>query len=206
MAALDEKLRREMQTEIRALQRGLDAAFLQVTHSQEEALTMSDRIAVMNRGRIEQLGTPTEVFERPASRFVAQFMGMLNLWDGKVGAIDGPLVRVELQAASVWGRWTGPVAPRLDQPAFLAVHPQRIQAASSASVPAAARPGDNDPGENEVSGRIRKLTYKGAETELVVDADLGPLIASVARPDAVQGESAHCRWSPLECAVGPQRV
>jgi ABC-type Fe3+/spermidine/putrescine transport system ATPase subunit len=205
MAALDEKLRREMQTEIRALQRGLTATFLQVTHSQEEALTMSDRIAVMNRGRIEQLGTPTAVFERPASRFVAQFMGMLNVWDGKVGAIDGELVRVELGVASLWGRWTGSAGPRLDQPAFLAVHPERIKTEAAGPVPAEAAPAVTRPAANAVSGRIRTLTYKGAETELVIDAELGPLIAAVARPDAVQGESVHCRWSALDCAVGPQQ-
>jgi ABC-type Fe3+/spermidine/putrescine transport system ATPase subunit len=197
MAALDEKLRREMQTEIRALQRGLGTTFLQVTHSQEEALTMSDRIAVMNAGRVEQLGTPTEIFERPASRFVAQFMGMLNVWDGTVGAIDGELVRLDRATGSLWGRWTGVRAPALDLPAFLAVHPQKIQPAAPLPAPAGA-------GQNEVFGRIRSATYKGAETELLIDADLGPLIAAVARPHAVQGERASFLWSPLECAVGPQ--
>jgi ABC-type Fe3+/spermidine/putrescine transport system ATPase subunit len=199
MAALDEKLRREMQGEIRDLQRSLGTTFLQVTHSQEEALTMSDRIAVMNAGRIEQLGTPTEVFERPASRFVAQFMGMLNVWDGRIGAIDGELVRLDRANRSLWGRWSGLAAPSLDLPAFLAVHPQRIQAFGSVS----ARAG---PRQNEVTGRIRGATYRGAETEVVIEADLGPLIAAVARPEGVAGEQARFHWDPLECAVGPQSV
>jgi len=197
MAALDEKLRREMQSEVRALQRGLGTTFLQVTHSQEEALTMSDRIAVMNAGRIEQLGTPAEVFERPASRFVAQFMGMLNVWDGRIGAIDGELVRLDLAKGSLWGRWTGVSVPGLQAPAFLAVHPQKIQPAGSVPVPA-------DEERNRVQGRIRSATYKGAETELLIDAELGPLIAAVARPQASTGESVAFCWSAQQCAVGPQ--
>jgi ABC-type Fe3+/spermidine/putrescine transport system ATPase subunit len=197
MAALDEKLRREMQLEIRALQRGLGTTFLQVTHSQEEALTMSDRIAVMNAGRIEQLGTPAEVFERPASRFVALFMGMLNVWDGIVGAIDGELVRLDLAAGSLWGRWTGIGVPHLAEPAFMAVHPQQIQTADSLQ----ALPGG---AWNQVTGRIHSATYRGAETELMIDAPLGPLIAAVARPQAATGESVAVGWNARQCAVGPQ--
>jgi ABC-type Fe3+/spermidine/putrescine transport system ATPase subunit len=197
MAALDEKLRREMQLEIRALQRSLGTTFLQVTHSQEEALTMSDRIAVMNAGRIEQLGTPEAVFERPASRFVAQFMGMLNVWDGSIGAVDDELVRLDLATGSLWGRWTGIGAPGLGQQAFLAVHPQNIQPSASAQAAIGAA-------RNEVKGRVRSATYKGAETELVIDAELGPLIAAVAPSQIGAGEANAFCWSARQCAVGPR--
>jgi ABC-type Fe3+/spermidine/putrescine transport system ATPase subunit len=197
MAALDEKLRREMQMEIRALQRELGTTFLQVTHSQEEALTMSDRIAVMNAGRIEQLGTPTAVFERPASRFVAQFMGMLNVWDGRIGAVEGELVRLDLASGPLWGCWTGIGLPSLGQPAFLAVHPQKIQPSGSGPAPTGAA-------QNEVTGRVRSSTYKGAETEIVIDAELGPLIAAVAPSQVGAGDAGAFCWSAQQCAVGPR--
>jgi putative spermidine/putrescine transport system ATP-binding protein len=79
LGALDLKLRQEMQTELKRIQREVGITFVYVTHDQEEALTMSDRVAIMNRGRIEQLGSPTEVYERPATEFVAGFIGVSNL-------------------------------------------------------------------------------------------------------------------------------
>jgi spermidine/putrescine transport system ATP-binding protein len=196
MAALDEKLRREMQAEIRALQRALGATFLQVTHSQEEALTMSDRIAVMNVGRIEQLGTPTDIFERPASRFVAQFMGMLNVWDGKIGAIDGELVRLDHAQRSLWGCWTGSVAPAVGKSGFLAVHPQKLRLLEAA-------PESDRQRQNDVSGRISSATYKGAETEFVIETDIGPFVAALAQCSATSGSLRTLAWRPQDCAVGP---
>ena len=79
LGALDLKLRQEMQTELKRIQREVGITFIYVTHDQEEALTMSDRVAVMNQGRIEQLGSPTDVYERPATEFVAGFIGVSNL-------------------------------------------------------------------------------------------------------------------------------
>jgi ABC-type Fe3+/spermidine/putrescine transport system ATPase subunit len=84
LAALDPKLRKEMRTELKAMQRKTGITFLFVTHDQEEALSMSDKVAVMNQGRIEQFGTPEEVYLRPATPFVAGFLGALN-WFGKAG-------------------------------------------------------------------------------------------------------------------------
>ena len=81
LGALDLKLRQEMQTELKRIQREVGITFIYVTHDQEEALTMSDRLAVMNRGQIEQIGTPVEVYERPATEFVAGFIGVSNLID-----------------------------------------------------------------------------------------------------------------------------
>jgi len=90
LGALDRKLREHMQIEIKALQRKLRVTVIYITHDQEEALTMSDRIAVMNLGRVEQIGTPADLYERPANRFVASFLGESNFIDGKVaGRHDG---------------------------------------------------------------------------------------------------------------------
>jgi putative spermidine/putrescine transport system ATP-binding protein len=84
LGALDLKLREQMQVELKEIQRDLGITFIFVTHDQEEALTLSDRVAVFNNGRIEQLGTPSELYERPASRFVADFVGTSNLFDDRV--------------------------------------------------------------------------------------------------------------------------
>jgi putative spermidine/putrescine transport system ATP-binding protein len=84
LGALDLKLREEMQLELKAIQQEVGITFIYVTHDQEEALTMSDRLAVFNRGRIEQVGSPAEVYERPATRFVAGFVGTSNLLSGDV--------------------------------------------------------------------------------------------------------------------------
>ena len=90
LGALDLKLRQEMQIELKAIQQTVGLTFIYVTHDQEEALTMSDRIAVFNRGRIEQVGTPAEVYERPATGFVAGFVGVSNVLEGAVArAITG---------------------------------------------------------------------------------------------------------------------
>jgi len=84
LGALDLKLRKEMQLELKALQQQLGITFIYVTHDQEEALTMSDRIAVMSRGKVQQIGTPVEIYERPKNRFVADFIGESNFLDGKL--------------------------------------------------------------------------------------------------------------------------
>jgi spermidine/putrescine transport system ATP-binding protein len=196
MAALDEKLRREMQSEIRALQRELGTTFLQVTHSQEEALSMSDRIAVMNCGRIEQLGTPADIFERPASRFVAEFMGLLNVRDGRIGAVDGMLVRLDHAGASLWGSWTGVGAPSVGQLAFMAVHPQKIRLSEGDSPSRQHR-------SNDIKGQIRSATYKGAQTEVTVDTGIGVFVVALAQPLSSSGTLHTLAWYPQDCAVGP---
>ena len=95
LGALDLKLRKQMQIELKRLQKKLGITFIYVTHDQEEALTMSDRIAVMHGGVLEQLDVPTEIYEHPKTRFVAGFIGETNIYDGKVVAKDGDLLTVE---------------------------------------------------------------------------------------------------------------
>lgn len=95
LGALDLKLRKSMQIELKRLQKKLGITFVYVTHDQEEALTMSDRIAVMNGGIIDQLAAPMEIYNRPATRFVAGFIGESNIFDGQVTAVDGSTITVE---------------------------------------------------------------------------------------------------------------
>jgi spermidine/putrescine transport system ATP-binding protein len=88
LGALDLKLRKEMQLELKALQQQLGITFIYVTHDQEEAMTMSDRIAVMSKGKVQQTGTPVEIYERPANRFVADFIGESNFFEGKIKSLS----------------------------------------------------------------------------------------------------------------------
>ena len=101
LGALDLKLRKEMQLELKTLQREVGITFIYVTHDQEEALTMSDRIAVMSKGNVLQIGKPEEVYERPASKYVADFIGETNFIDGVVKGQSGSKVEVELQDTGV---------------------------------------------------------------------------------------------------------
>src|SRR5512143_3333265 len=88
LGALDLKLRKEMQLELKALQQQLGITFIYVTHDQEEAMTMSDRIAVMSKGKVQQMGTPVEIYERPANQFVADFIGESNFLEGRIKSLS----------------------------------------------------------------------------------------------------------------------
>jgi spermidine/putrescine transport system ATP-binding protein len=145
LGALDLKLRRGMQLELKRLQRRLGTTFVYVTHDQEEALTMSDRIAVMDKGRVLQVGSPREVYERPATRFVADFLGEANLLDGAV-ADGGVRVADSLLRSATEGR---PAGARVT----LCLRPERVELASS--------------GEG-LAGVVEEAVYAGSEVKYVV--------------------------------------
>jgi len=96
LGALDLQVRKRMQNELKRIQRDVGITFIYVTHDQEEALTLSDRIVVMNKGKVEQVGTPAEVYSEPATRFVLDFIGSANSFDGQISEIDGSYARIEL--------------------------------------------------------------------------------------------------------------
>ncbi len=146
LGALDLKLRRGMQIELKRLQRKLGTTFVYVTHDQEEALTMSDRIAVMDKGRVLQVGTPQDVYERPATRFVADFLGEANLLDAEVTQ-DG--VRV----GTVLLRMASADRPAVGAKATLCVRPERMTLSSS---------GDGLPGV------VEEAIYAGSETKYLI--------------------------------------
>jgi len=160
LGALDKKLREQMQLEIKHLHKKLGMSVIYVTHDQEEALTMSDRIAVFNNGRIEQIGTPSALYEHPATRFVADFIGETNLFPGVVAeiadgysAVDGAGMRLRARHAGGLGR---------GQSVFVAVRPERTHL----SQPAAAEPA----AENRVLGQVVELIYLGRSRKYVVRA------------------------------------
>ncbi len=156
LGALDLKLRKELQVELHQIQRRLGTTFICVTHDQEEALVMSHRVAVMNAGRIEQLDTPQTLYERPRTRFVAQFLGSCNLIAGRVAASSPESLLVQTPVGDLRVR-RQPDARQLaaGSPATLSVRPEKLalQAGCAAAPP------------NEFCARIEEVIYNGAETQ-----------------------------------------
>jgi len=129
LSNLDAKLRQEMRTEIRDLVKDSGATAVYVTHDQEEALSMADRLVVMNRGRVVQSGTPRELFERPAQRFVAGFIGAANLLPGRVVSVDDGRAVLDVGGLTITG-CAAPGSLTLDQPAVAVLRPEHLQVQS----------------------------------------------------------------------------
>lgn len=168
MAALDRKLREATQFELMDLQSELGMTFMVVTHDQDEAMTMADRMAVMDHGRLVQIGPPDVIYEAPANRYVAEFVGDINILSGRVALVSGDLVRVETSIA-------GPVELDEDAPAFgagdavlIGLRPEKITL--SHDEPAQA--------VNKVSGEIWDIGYLGDFTmvQVMVGGESGQLI------------------------------
>jgi spermidine/putrescine transport system ATP-binding protein len=173
LGALDLKLRKEMQLELKALQQEVGITFVYVTHDQEEALTMSDVIVVMHDGRIQQQGRPTELYERPRNRFVADFIGGSNAMPGRLlareAATGSALVETD-RGVRLRGAITDPDARPADGAVVVvAVRPERMEVRAGSPAPEA--------GWSAVEGRLRQRTYLGEQTEYRVATDLvGELI------------------------------
>jgi spermidine/putrescine transport system ATP-binding protein len=194
LGALDLKLRKGLQIELKRIQREVGITFVYVTHDQEEALTMSDRIAVMNEGVIEQIAAPEEVYERPAPTFVAGFIGVSNLMPGKVVGADGERARVDLEAgveveAERKGLDEGDRCHAVVRPEKLVIHG------------AADRPADGHP---TVEGTVHSSVFLGTATQIVVglagDVALTVLVpnADEAQRQSLPGGGAQVRlsWAP----------
>ena len=170
LAALDRKLREEMRAELREILREVGITTVFVTHDQEEALSLSDRIAVMNQGRIEQLGPPRAVYERPATRFVADFIGGSSRLRGRASAPDrvdlGAGVSVEVRLARLL---------EVGEAVELGIRPERVAVGPPGAIGGTAA--------NRLTGRITRLTYLGAQTEVAVEIAGGQsLLGLVAEP------------------------
>jgi spermidine/putrescine transport system ATP-binding protein len=196
LAALDKKLRREMQIELQNLQRSLGITFVLVTHDQEEALSMSDRVCIMREGRIVQVGTPRELYDEPASRYVADFVGKSNFFAGVVRRVSGASAEVDLDAGIVaTARMSAtalPIAP--GGKVSLSVRPEQM---------ALARQAETLPRENAFRARAEILNriFLGEHTEyLVKEERLGPFLvlsprqAELGERPFEVGESIHVGW------------
>ena len=169
LSALDKKLREEMQLELRALQRTVGITFVFVTHDQEEALTLSDRIAIMADGRVLQIDSPRGLYERPANRRVAEFVGTMNLIPGRIGAASGG--SAELDAGPL-GRFEAPAidTPAAGTEAFLALRPEKLVLSGGAAGSQA-----------RLKGRVSEAAYLGDRIhyQVAVEGLERPLSVSV---------------------------
>jgi spermidine/putrescine transport system ATP-binding protein len=194
LGALDLKLRRQMQVELKRIQQEVGITFIYVTHDQEEAMTMSDRIAVMNRGRYEQLGDPESLYERPATRFVASFLGISNLLPGTVEGTEATYATVRLANDA---RVRAPAAAVNGQANVdVGVRPEKIRLRDPAEAPPS--------GHNELNGIVRDASYMGVSTQYVVEAPGGVHLTvyeqNVERAKRSElwapGEAVRMTWSP----------
>jgi spermidine/putrescine transport system ATP-binding protein len=193
LAALDLKLRQAMQLELKRIQREVGITFVFVTHDQNEALTMSDRLVVMNAGRIEQLGSPREVYEHPRTRFVAGFIGTSNLITGIVLEMDGATAVLRCGAEeSLVVPDAAAAGAAVGAPLDVTVRPEKI-------VISVERPA---PGRCAVRGRVAEVVYLGTSTQYAVTTtdgtDLSVFVqnASDARDVAERGSDVWLSWHP----------
>src|SRR5437867_5259792 len=167
LGALDAKLRKALQIELKALQEEVGITFIYVTHDQEEALTMSDRLAVMSGGRIEQIGTPSEVYEEPRTAYVADFLGVSNLMRATAsgaGSNGGCLVKIgefELLARKGDVTATGDVR--------VVIRPERVRLEPHGTT-----------GENRVPGMVERAVFQGPTTQLIVRLPQGDTLQALA--------------------------
>ena len=173
LSNLDAKLREEMQIELRQIQRTLGTTTILVTHDQNEAMSLSDRIVVMSQGRIEQIGTPQETYERPASAFVSQFLGKTNEF---AAAIDRSVSSARLVA----GSWSAPAPPGASGPVTISVRPERI--------------GFGDTG---LAAKIVTRIFQGNHWLFQCESECGPAIVirqNDGQPQPAEGDAVRLVW------------
>ena len=168
LGALDRQLRKTMQAELRRIQREVGMTFLYVTHDQEEALSLADRLAVMRQGRLEHVGTPQQVFQRPRTTFVAEFLGAANIITGRVTTVAAGMVEISTSAGlhlcspQVPGVQPGRAVSVVIRPEVVQVMPARTEWV----------------GENTALGRITATVYHGEVTEITVMLEEGEVLIS----------------------------
>jgi putative spermidine/putrescine transport system ATP-binding protein/spermidine/putrescine transport system ATP-binding protein len=183
LANLDRELRKEMEVEVRRYQEELGIPFVYVTHNQEEALTMCDRIAVMYRGGLEQVGAKLEVYNTPATRFVASFVGAPNKLAGRVVATEGERLRIDWDGIALFGRAKDSVRPGDAVEIFL--KSERIALIPETGTPADGE-GTGEAPENRLCGTVRDIIFKGQFSDYCVRLENGAELV-VSAPPALSG-------------------
>lgn len=194
LSALDAKIREEVRQELRDLQRQTNLTFIYVTHDQEEALALSDRIAVMHNGQVEQVGTPREIYERPASLFVAQFIGRANFLTGKVIEHSLNKLQVDVQGTRIWAVAPNDTPP-VGETVTLLIRPEQFQI-------------QTDPAshlDNQISGKVTSVTYIGQLLQIQVETALGSLLVTKLGGTNPSG-NLILSWQSEHCIVVPQRI
>ncbi len=202
LGALDLKLREAMKIELKLLQHQFNTTFVYITHDQSEALVMSDHVAVMNRGRFEQIGTPQQLYHHPASAFVAGFVGDANRWSGRVVATEGVHVRIETTAGLTATAAAGAGQNlRPGDPVEVFVRPEFVRAERAGKTA--------DEGGNALSGVVDSLLFNGANSRVLVRSERAELIEADVTltggpEDLKPGEAVRLSWSPdqAQCFAG----
>ncbi|HEX6844441.1 MAG TPA: ABC transporter ATP-binding protein, partial [Actinomycetota bacterium] len=194
LGALDVKLRLQMRLELKRIQHELGTTFVFVTHDQDEALSMSDRIAVMNQGVIDQIGSPREIYEHPATPFVADFVGVLNAMRLRVDEVSG---RDGVARVSETERIVIPGADHVGEDTLVAVRPERIRIAPGT--------GTSDDA-SRVTGRVAQVVYLGTLTQFHVDTSLGETLVVHRLSDEpaaaiAQGDEVTLAWDREDAAI-----
>jgi spermidine/putrescine transport system ATP-binding protein len=195
LAALDLKLRQEMQVELSNLHQDLGLTFIFVTHDQKEALCLSDRIAVMHRGRIEQIGSPKEIYERPSTAFVADFIGDTNLFAGKIANSDRSTLQIDTNTRlkMIVQRHDYTETPTISAPVVVSVRPEKIKL--SLEHPSART--------NCFAGKLLHVMYLGTHVHYLVEIDSGDRI-TVLQPNTGNILSEphtpiYVHWAACDC-------
>jgi len=192
LGALDLKLRKRLQIELKRIQVEVGITFVYVTHDQEEALTMSDRIAVMNRGRLEQLGTPEELYDRPATRFVADFIGTTNLLHGTVEALESGAATVRLDSGDLCR--IGRAGRRVGEIVDVSVRPESVGVQRT----------NGEARGDDVRATIQQSAYLGAAVQYQLRTTGGVAITALAPKSATRletGQVVTVTWPVAEALV-----
>ncbi|MBN9022361.1 MAG: ABC transporter ATP-binding protein [Rhizobiales bacterium] len=190
LGALDERLRLEMQAELIELRRRTGGTFILVTHSQEEAITMSDRIVLMRAGGIEQVGTPRALFASPSTEFAARFMGVENILRGTVVDVGEGSARIRVGATVLAGRPVGDgAALRAGAPAFAAFRAEHLRPGAEAAV-------------NAFGGAPRPGLYKGRFQDIPFSTPLGELVARLGDEPVSLPSEIQLSVAPEHCLIG----
>lgn len=193
LSALDAQIREAVRQELRQLQRQTGITFVYVTHDQEEALALSDRIAVMHSGRVEQVGTPSEIYENPASLFVAQFIGQANFLTGQVTKVATEAatkaVTVAVNGIPIQAIATHAV-PAIGATVTLMIRPERISLSDTTAA-------------NQIGGKMVGVTYIGQRVESLVETPVGQLKMVQLCSSPAIGESVKLGWHHDRCILLP---
>jgi putrescine transport system ATP-binding protein len=202
LAALDRKLREHTQFELINIQEQLGVTFIVVTHDQEEAMTLSSRMGVMNHGQIVQVGTPTDIYEFPATRFVADFIGSVNMFEGKLIEDEPDFVRIRCEDLGGVVYVNHGISSAPDATVWVAVRPEKINISRQPPAPAGgAHQPEARAGENTVRGTVKEIAYMGDMSIYLVQAESGktirvtiPNVARHAQDRITWDETVYVSW------------
>jgi len=192
LGALDLKLRKEMQLYLKDLQHEVGITFIYVTHDQEEALTMSDRIAVMNEGKVQQVADPPTLYERPNNRFVADFIGQTNVFSGTIESVDGSRVTLVSPSGEKVEATAGEVEVGIGEEAQATVRPEKVRFGGE--------------GDNVSTVKIRQIAYLGVSTQYIAELSGGEKLVlyrqNFSEEDNPEiGDEAQVAWDARNCLI-----